>query len=162
LKAAAVYLERARDLHPDAVGPVTLLGFCHLASGDLEQARREFERALSLSPEPRTRKRRCSLLRGAVDRALNGVFEAEPGRPLPIWSPMRSVSSDASETKRHYQHARALRQCGRLEPEDELWRRAQVLRAIQMRRGRRSSTFWRHPGNPSCTMEPHRGPMPTG
>jgi tetratricopeptide (TPR) repeat protein len=159
LKAAAVYLERARDLHPDAVGPVTLLGFCHLASGDLDQARQEFERALSLSSSPaRASAWLIHYYAGEFDRALEHwlqVLEAEPERPtshMEVADALRQLGR-TSEAKRHYQHALELyANAIELEPEDELVaQRAQVLGAIGRCAEARTELepiLARHPGNP--------------
>ncbi len=160
LKAAAVSLERARELEPDADEPLTLLGFCHLASGDLDGARREFERALSLSPAPRSRKR-LGLVHyyiGDFERALeqwSQVLTAEPETPgahTDVADALRLLGR-TGEAERQYRmaldfYARAIA----AEPVDELRaQRAQVLAALgRCNEARRElePLLARHPGNP--------------
>jgi tetratricopeptide (TPR) repeat protein len=121
LKAAAAALTRAQELSPESDGPVTLLGFCHLASGDLAKARREFERALSLTPGPRSRKRLglVHYYAGEFENALaqwSQVLEAEPG-----------------QATAHMEVADALRQLGRAHESEEHYRKALELYANSIR-----------------------------
>ncbi len=139
LKAAAAALERAKELSPEAEPPVTLLGFCHLASGDLGKARAEFEGALSLSPGPRSRKRLglVHYYAGEFESALSQwsqVLEAEPDQPtahMEIADALRQLGR-SSEAADHYREALAL-YAKAIEgtPTDELRaQRAQVLAAV--------------------------------
>jgi tetratricopeptide (TPR) repeat protein len=101
LKAAAVSLERAIELAPEAEPPLTLLGFCHLSGGDLEGARKMFERALELSPEPRARQR----------LGLVHYYAHEFDRSLELWSQV--LSAEPEKAASHADVADALRQLGR-------------------------------------------------
>jgi tetratricopeptide (TPR) repeat protein len=160
LKAAAVSLERARELAPDADEPVTLLGFYHLASGNLAEARKDFERALSLSPAPRSRKRLglVHYYAGQFDRALeqwSQVLAAEPEAPgahTDVADALRQLGRHA-EAARHYRNALDLYgKAIALEPNDELVaQKAQVLAAIgRCDEARREiqPILKRNPGNP--------------
>ncbi len=160
LKTAAVSLERAGELAPDADEPVTLLGFCHLAGGDLDQARREFERALSLSPEPRARKRLglVHYYSGEFDRALEQwtqVLEAEPQRAtahMEVADALRQLGR-TEDAEHHYRSALKLyARTIALESNDELVaQKAQVLAAIgRCDEARREiqPILQRNPGNP--------------
>ncbi len=100
LKAAAVSLERARALAPGAEPPVTLLGFCYLSGGDLEGARKMFEKALELSPEPRTLQR----------LGLVHYYAHEFDRSLELWSQV--LSAEPEKAAAHVDVADALRQLG--------------------------------------------------
>ena len=102
LKAAAVSLERARALAPEAEPPVTLLGFCHLSGGDLDEARKMFERALELSPEPRARQR----------LGLVHYYAHEFERSLELWSQV--LTAEPEKPAAHVDVADALRQLGRI------------------------------------------------
>jgi tetratricopeptide (TPR) repeat protein len=115
LKAAAVSLERARALAPEAEPPVTLLGFCHLASGDLEDARRGFEKALELRPEPRARQR----------VGLVHYYAHEFDRALELWSHVLSAEPESAAA--HADVADALRQLGRLSEAQSHYREALEL-----------------------------------
>ncbi len=139
LKAAAVALERAKELEPEADEPVTLLGFCHLASGDLGKARREFESALALAPEPRSRKRLglVHYYSGEFESALtqwSQVLEAEPDQPtahMEVADALRQLGR-ARDSEDHYRKALALyAEAIESTPSDELKaQRAQVLAAL--------------------------------
>jgi len=139
LKAAAVSLERARELEPSADEPVTLLGFYHLARGDLERAEREFERALSLSPEPRSRKRLglVHYYAGKFDRALaqwSQVLEAEPELAtahMEVADALRQLGRAREADDRYRIALERYAKAIALEPSDELRaQRAQVLAAL--------------------------------
>lgn len=171
LKAAAVSLERARELAPDAHAPVTLLGFCRLASGDLDQARQEFERALALSPEPRARKRLglVHYYAGRFDRALaqwSQVLAAEPENPgahTDVGDALRLLGR-RPEARSHYQTALDLyAKAIALEPEDELLaQRAHVLAAMGRctdARREMQPLLSKHPGNPDFL---HYGTLTAG
>jgi serine/threonine-protein kinase len=115
LKAAAVSLERARELAPEAEPPVTLLGFCHLASGELEEARGQFEKALELRPEPRARQR----------LGLVYYYAHEFDRALELWSQV--LSAEPERAAAHADVADALRQLGRLSEARSHYREALAL-----------------------------------
>jgi tetratricopeptide (TPR) repeat protein len=112
LKAAAVSLERARALAPEAEPPVTLLGFCQLATGDLEEARRSFEKALELSPEPRARQR----------LGLVQYYAHQFDSALELWSQVLSAEPDSPAA--HADVADALRQLGRVSEAQRHYRTA--------------------------------------
>ncbi len=112
LKAAAVALERAQELSPEAEPPVTLLGFCHLASGDLEAARRQFDRALELRPEPQVRQR----------LGLVHYYAHDFERALELWSEV--LSAEPERAAAHADVADALRQLGRLSEAQSHYREA--------------------------------------
>lgn len=112
LKAAAVSLERARELAPEAEPPVTLLGFCHLSSADLEEARRAFERALELAPGSRARRR----------LGLVHYYAHEFDRSLELWSQV--LSDEPERAAAHADVGDALRQLGRHEEAERHYRTA--------------------------------------
>jgi tetratricopeptide (TPR) repeat protein len=158
LKAAAVSLERARELSPEAEPPVTLLGFCHLSGGDLEAARKMFEKALELSPEPRARQRLGLVHYYAhdFDRSLelwSQVLSAEPEKAaahIDVGDALRQLGR-TSEARSHYEDALEL--YGRAIDMDTETRaqRAQVLAAAGRCREARSemeSVLSGHPGDP--------------
>ncbi|MGH9334308.1 MAG: protein kinase domain-containing protein, partial [Vicinamibacteria bacterium] len=160
-KSAPVYLERARELESDAEGPVTYLGFHRLAMGDLDQAKREFERALELQPDSRARKR-LALVHyyvGDFERALelwSQVLEAEPADPSAhgdVADALRQLGRSKDATH-HYETAIELfDRAMALEPDDDLLaQRAQVLAAAGECREAKSgmeSVLAKHPEDPS-------------
>ncbi|HEY7819073.1 MAG TPA: tetratricopeptide repeat protein, partial [Vicinamibacteria bacterium] len=117
LKAAAPALARAKELSPESPEPATLLGFCHLASGDLALARREFERALQLAPGPRSRKR----------LGLVHYYAGEFDQALAQWSEV--LSAEPSKPTAHMEVADALRQLGRARDAEAHYRKALALYA---------------------------------
>jgi tetratricopeptide (TPR) repeat protein len=160
LKAAGVSLQRARELEPSADEPVTLLGFTHLANGDLDQARKMFEKALFLSPEARSRKRLglVHYYAGEFDRALeqwSQVLAADPETPsahTDVADALRQLGRE-KDSERHYRMALELYgKAIAADPSDELGaQRAQVLAALgRCGEARREiePVLARHPGNP--------------
>jgi serine/threonine-protein kinase len=117
LKAAAAALERAHELSPEADEPITLLGFCHLAAGDLEKARRDFEEALALDPGPRAQHR----------LGLAHYYAHDFEKSLELWSQV--VSADPESAAAHGDVADALRQLGRTDEARRHYRTALELYA---------------------------------
>lgn len=103
LDEAPVHLAKAIELNSEAEGPHTLLGFFHLNAGDLDQARRYYERAHALSDDLYSR------------RALGLVayYSADYETALRYWESAAALESGVGIL--HAEVGDALRQLGREE-----------------------------------------------
>jgi eukaryotic-like serine/threonine-protein kinase len=160
LKAASVYLERARELAPEEKGPVTLLGFYHFARGDLNEAKQEFGRALELSSDPHSRQRLglVHYYTGEFQTALEQwslVLAAEPDRPgahADVGDALRQLHRDREARERYREAVALYDETIAASPTDELLaQRAQVLAAsarCDRARTDMSGVLARYPDNP--------------
>jgi eukaryotic-like serine/threonine-protein kinase len=165
-KAAANFLERASELEPSAEGPVTLLGFYHLAAGELEEARKFFTRALDLTSDVYARQRLGLVNYYAGDFAAaleqwSKVLEAQSDRPdayTNVGDALRQLGR-TDEARRHYEKALSLyvealsaEPADALFPQNELLaQRAQVLAAsgrCEEARNEMRAVLETQPGNP--------------
>ncbi len=160
LKAAAVSLEKARELAPEEKGPVTLLGFYHFARGDLDEAEKEFGKALELSSDPHSRQRLglVNYYEGKFDLALQQwslVLDGEPERPgahADVADALRQLHRD-SEAKQRYREALGLydKALASSTTDELLAQRAQVLAAVarcDQAQSDMTGVLSRYPDNP--------------